>query len=204
MRPAETGLARRASAGLAFAAMSPETGESTAAPTLAPALSPIGVLVPSQLGLLGVEFVGSSISAIVFGPAGRDRKRFTPFADFEDSEYLDEVFGRISEFLSGARRALDLDYDLGPSGLDSFARRVLKETARTPYGKTRTYKDIADSSGRPEAYRQVVSVLAANPLPLILPCHRIVPSKGGLGDYVGGAQRKRWLLKLERDNSPLL
>lgn len=182
--------------------MLPEAGDpavSAAPAALVPPTPPIGVLVPSQLGPLGVEFVGGVITSIVFAPAGKDKRRFTPFAEFEDSEFLDEVFGRISEYLSGARKSLELDSDIGHSGVDNFARRVLKEAARTPYGRTRTYKEIADAIGRPEAYRQVLSVLEKNPLPLLVPCHRIVPSKSGVGGYVGGSQRKRWLLKLERE-----
>ena len=157
------------------------------------------MLVPSQIGTLGVEFYGLAIGRLIVGPSGRQKKPFHPLSAFEDSDFLDEVFGRISEYLSGARRTLELEFDLAPSGVDSFARRVLHEAARTPYGKTRTYKEIADAAGRPEAYRQVLSILLDNPLPLLVPCHRIIPTKEGIGGWVGGAARKRWLLKLERE-----
>ena len=172
---------------------------------VAPALSspvlpePVRVLVPSPLGALGVEFYGLAIGRLIVAPSVRQRKAFNPLSAFEDSEFLDEVFGRLSEYFAGARRNLELEYDPGPSGADAFARRVLKETARTPYGKTRTYKEIADASGRPEAYRQVLSILLANPLPLLVPCHRIIPTKEGIGSWVGGAAKKRWLLKIERE-----
>lgn len=151
-----------------------------------------------------MEFVHTAITRIVIAPAGREKRLFFPLSDYEDSDFLDEVFGRLAEYLAGARRNLELEYDLGPSGLDGFARRVLKETSRTPYGRTRTYKEIADASGRPDAYRLVMAILEKNPLPLIVPCHRILPSKQGLGGYVGGAARKRWLLRLERDNAALV
>jgi O-6-methylguanine DNA methyltransferase len=160
---------------------------------------PVRVLVPSPLGPLGVEFYGLVIGRLVIAPSARVRKQFHPLSAFEDSEFLDEVFGRLSEYFAGARRSLDLEFDPGPSGADAFARRVLKETARTPYGKTRTYKEIADASGRPEAYRQVLSILLANPLPLLVPCHRIIPTKDGIGGWVGGTAKKRWLLKVERE-----
>jgi methylated-DNA-[protein]-cysteine S-methyltransferase len=81
---------------------------------------------------------------------------------------------------------------------------VLKETARTAYGRTRTYKELAEAAGRPEAYRLVVSVLEKNPLPLLVPCHRIVPSKSGIGTWVGGASRKKWLLRLEQESAAQL
>lgn len=162
-------------------------------------VEPIRVLVPSRLGNLGVEFVHTAITRLVFAPTGKERTLFFPFADYEDSEFLDEVFGRISEYLAGVRRILELEYDLTRTGLDGFARRVLRETARTPYGRTRNYKEIAEASGRPDSYRQVVSILERNPLPLLIPCHRILPSRQGVGGYVGGPARKKALLKLERE-----
>lgn len=173
-------------------------------PPEAPAVEPVRVLVPSRIGALGVEFVHTAVARLVVAPDARARKEFFPLSDYEDSDFLDEVFGRLSEYLAGARRAPDLDYDLGHSGLDGFARRVLRETARTPYARTRTYKEVAEAAGRPEAYRQVMSILEKNPLPLVVPCHRIVPSKQGLGGWVGGAARKRWLLKLERESAASL
>ena len=126
--------------------MSVEQVEATGAAAL-PAPEPVRVMVPSQLGPLAVDFHHTAIGRVLFSPAARERKLYHPLADFEESEFLDEVFGRISEYLAGARRTLELEYDLGPSGLDAFARRVLKEVARTPYGKTRTYKEIAEQTG---------------------------------------------------------
>lgn len=162
----------------------------------------IGVLVPSRIGQLGFEFLHTAITRVVIAPTGAARRAFHPLSAFEDSEFLDEVFGRVSEYLAGARRVLELEYDLAPSQLESFPRRILKETARTPYGRTRTYGEIAEAAGRPAAYRQVMAVLEKNPLPLLIPCHRIVPSKSGTGKWVGGASRKKWLLKMEQESLP--
>jgi O-6-methylguanine DNA methyltransferase len=184
-----------------FEAMPSEQAEAKEAPSLPVPVEPVRVIVPSQIGNLGVEFYGLAIGRILVAPPAQTAKLFHPLSAFEDSDFLDEVFGRLSEYFAGARRALELEFDLAPSGIDSFSRRVLKESMRTPYGKTRTYKDIADASGRPEAYRQVLSILLDNPLPLIIPCHRIIPTKEGIGGWVGGASRKRWLLRMERENS---
>jgi methylated-DNA-[protein]-cysteine S-methyltransferase len=170
--------------------------ETGAAPS---ALDPVRVLVPSRIGPLGVEFRHTAITRLLVAPSGVERKAFHPFSDFEDSDFLDEVFGRLSEYLAGARRNLELEYDLAASELDSFARRVLRETGRVPYGKTRTYKEIAEAAGRPDAYRQAVAVLEKNPLPILIPCHRVVPSKSGTGGWVGGTAKKRWLLKMEQE-----
>jgi len=180
--------------------MSGETAvpSGVSAPT---AVEPIRVLVPSRIGALGVDFRHTTISRIVVAPAASVRRLYFPLAAYEESEFLDEVFGRLSEFLAGARRAPDLDYDLAVAEPDLFARRVLKETARTAYGRTRTYKEVAEAAGRPEAYRSVMAVLERNPLPLLVPCHRIVPSKTGIGGWVGGETRKKWLLRLERESA---
>jgi len=167
-------------------------------------VEPVRVLVPSRVGALGFEFRHTAISRVVVAPSGSERRIFHPLSAFEDSDFLDEVFGRVSEYLAGARRSLDLEYDLGYAELDGFARRVLKETGRAPYGRTRTYKEIAEAAGRPEAYRLVMAILEKNPLPLLVPCHRIVPSKAGIGTWVGGAARKRWLLRMEQESAPQL
>lgn len=170
--------------------------ESGVAPT---APEPVRVLVPSRIGPLGVEFRHTAITRLVVVPAGAERRNFYPFSDFEDSEFLDEVFGRLSEYLAGARKSLELEYDLTASDLDPYARRVLREAGRVPYGKTRTYKEVAEAAGRPDAYRQTMAILDRNPLPILIPCHRVVPSKSGVGSWVGGAAKKRWLLKMEHD-----
>lgn len=160
----------------------------------------VRVLVPSPLGLLGIELVGQAISGVVIAPAARERKFYVPLAKMKrhQLESLDEILGRLSEYFAGARRSLEIEYDLAPSGVDSFARRVLRETAKIPYGKTRTYQAIAEMAGRPEAYRQALSILMANPIAVVIPCHRVVPSKGGgVGNYIAGARKKQWLLRLE-------
>ena len=108
------------------------------------------------------------------------------------------MLGQFSEFLAGARRRIDIPYDLSDKGLSRFAKRVLKETARVPFGKTRTYQQIATRVGDPEAYRKVLSVLVANPLPLVIPCHRVVTNKAGEGSYIAGPKKKAWLLKMEQ------
>ena len=77
---------------------------------------------------------------------------------------------------------------------------MLQEVAKIPYGRTRTYQKIASAAGHPEGYRQVLAVLVENPLPIIVPCHRVVTNKSGVGSYIAGKDKKKWLLKLEKDN----
>ena len=177
-----------------------ESLETQAAVGMAAPPEPVRVLVPSALGQLGIELVGQAVSRLVIAPSAKERKLYTPLGKMKRTqmESLDEILGRLSEYFAGARRNLELELDLGPSGVDLFARRVLKETAKIPYGKTRTYQAIAEAAGRPEAYRQALSILMANPIPVVIPCHRVVPSKGdGVGNYIAGVRKKQWLLRLE-------
>lgn len=166
-----------------------------------PVSEPVRLLLPSPLGVLGIELTDQKLTRIVIVPKGRERSSFKPFADLkrsERSDFLDETLGRFSEFLAGARRSLGTDFDLGPSGVTGFDRRVLKETAKIRYGRTRTYQQIATAAGLPAAYRQVLSILQTNPLPLVIPCHRVVTVKSGPGSWIGGAKKKAWLLKMEQ------
>ena len=178
-------------------------GSDIEAPSPEEAPEPQRILIPSALGTLGVELTGEKLTRVVIIPRGRDRKQFLPFGDLkrnERSEHLDEVLGRFSEYLAGARKRLDLEFDLKNPGLelDAFQRRVLRQATKVPYGQTRTYQQIASSCGRPTAYRQVLAILVANPLPLAIPCHRVVTVKSGPGSYVAGAKKKAWLLKMEQ------
>jgi methylated-DNA-[protein]-cysteine S-methyltransferase len=165
------------------------------------AIEPVRILLPSPLGALGIELVGERIGGVVIVPKGRERRLYKPFADLKRSErtdFIDEVLGRFSEYLAGARRKLELEYDLRATGVTGFNRRVLRQTARVPYGRTRTYQQIAEAAGRPDGYRQVLSTLMNNPLPLVVPCHRVVTHKSGIGSFIGGPKKKQWLLKMER------
>jgi methylated-DNA-[protein]-cysteine S-methyltransferase len=170
------------------AASVPETGPG----------EPVCILLPSPIGALGLELRGEVAIELVIVPKGRQRGRFTPFGRVEGSDFLDEVLGQLSEYFAGARRTLRLDYDLSHHGLDRFAQRVLRQTARIRYGDTRTYQQIASAAGRPNAYRNVLAILSTNPLPIIIPCHRVVTAKSGVGSYIGGVRKKEWLLRMEQ------
>lgn len=176
----------------------PELEEESATPAgQAEGAAPLRVLMPSPIGPLGMELLGTAVTSLVIDPAGDDRALFTPLHKLGGSEALDEIFGRLSEYFAGARRKIEIEVDLAPRGLDGLTRRVFKETCKIPYGRTRTYQGIAEAVGRPEAYRQVLSILLENPIPILIPCHRVVTHKGGIGSYIGGTDRKRWLLEME-------
>jgi methylated-DNA-[protein]-cysteine S-methyltransferase len=159
-------------------------------------VEPLRVLVDSPLGLLGVELLGAMVIGLRFSPPARERRLYQPLAKIRRNETVDEIVGRLSEYLAGVRRSPEIEFDLEPVVPDSFNRRVLKEVCKIPCGRTRTYQYIADASGRADSYRQVLSILQANPIAILVPCHRVV-AKTGLGSYIGGVKRKQWLLKLE-------
>lgn len=163
-------------------------------------IEPDRVLIPSAIGTLGVEMTGNAVTRVVIVPKGRERKLFKAFGDLkrrERNEFMDEVLGRFSEYLAGARRRLGLAYAL-PDDADDFLRLVLAEASKIPYGETWTYQQLAAATGRGDAYRQVLAVLQTNPLPIIVPCHRVVTAKSGPGSYVAGVKKKIWLLKMEQ------
>lgn len=160
------------------------------------------ILFPSAIGDIAMELQDKAVFRLLIAPKKKERKGFTPFTEImEDgtSEFLEEAFGHLSEYFAGARPSPELDFDLTPSGVTGFARRVLKETAKIPYGRTRTYRKIAEAAGRPDAYRLVLSTLLINPIPILIPCHRVVTNKSGIGSYIGGQERKRWLLQMEKE-----
>ena len=156
------------------------------------------VLLPSPLGSLGLDFRGETITRFVIVPERKERKHYHPLADFDRSDFLDEALGRLLEYFAGARKNLQLDFDISESGLDPFAMKVLTATREIPYGETRTYQKLASFVGASDSYRLVRSILVSNPLPVLLPCHRVVPRKSGPGSYVGGTKKKDWLLKMEK------
>jgi methylated-DNA-[protein]-cysteine S-methyltransferase len=175
--------------------------EGSGAPLRESAAPPLRVLMPSPIGPLGVELTGTAVSSLRINPGEPERALFTPLHQIDGSDFLDEVFGRLSEYLAGARRKLDLAFDLGPCGLNGQSRRVLREAGKIPYGKTRTYGALAETIGAPDLGR-VLSILLANPIPILIPCHRVIEDRLTIGGYVGGIESKRWLLELEQDSAP--
>jgi methylated-DNA-[protein]-cysteine S-methyltransferase len=108
---------------------------------------------------------------------------------------LDDVRRQLDEYFEGRRQAFDLRIDL--SLTDGFALKVLKATSRIPFGRVSTYKDVARRAGNARASRAAGNALGSNPIPIVVPCHRVVRTGGGLGGYTGGLGRKEWLLELE-------
>ena len=108
---------------------------------------------------------------------------------------VDEPRRELDQYFAGARRQFDLAIDWRLT--HGFGQRVLRATAQIPYGSVSTYKLVAAEAGSPRGYRAAGNALGANPLPIVVPCHRVLHSGGGLGGYTGGLERKRVLLTVE-------
>ncbi len=125
------------------------------------------------------------------------RRRFSHAEVQPDETHTAEARRQISEYLAGQRRSFDLAIDL--AGLSAFQQQVLRLTAAIPYGQKVTYAEIATQMEKPGAARAVGRAQATNPLPLVIPCHRVVGSDGGLHGYggPGGIHLKARLLEME-------
>src|SRR5947209_2700736 len=102
---------------------------------------------------------------------------------------------QLDEYFAGRRREFELALDWRLTR--GFGRRVLKATAAVPFGAVTSYKQVADAAGSLRGFRAAGNALCANPLPIVVPCHRVLATGGGLGGYTGGVERKRMLLALE-------
>jgi methylated-DNA-[protein]-cysteine S-methyltransferase len=109
---------------------------------------------------------------------------------------LDEVRRELDEYFEGRRHGFDVTVDLSLIKTP-FAKRLLQATARIPFGETRTYSDMAVAAGSPLAVRAAGNALGHNPIPIIVPCHRVLRTGGNLGGYTGGLDRKIKLLATE-------
>ncbi len=122
-------------------------------------------------------------------------RRFAPDAEVREAWAPNRgAIAQLREFLEGKRDAFELALDLRAT---DFQRRVYEALLRIPYGETRTYAEVARAIRRPTAVRAVGTANGANPLPLVVPCHRVVASGGKLGGYGGGLALKKRLLALE-------
>jgi methylated-DNA-[protein]-cysteine S-methyltransferase len=108
---------------------------------------------------------------------------------------LDPVRRELDEYFEGRRHGFDVPIDW--SYLAGFTREVLRATARIGFGEVSTYAGVAAEAGSPRAVRAAGNALGANPMPVVVPCHRVLRTGGTLGGYTGGVERKEFLLRLE-------
>ena len=144
----------------------------------------------TPFGKITLESDGRHITRLVFGDAALAGIR-------KPNAVTNEAAHELQEYLAGTRRLFSVP--IAPSGT-SFQQEVWRAVELVPYGQTRTYSQIAEYIGRPNAARAVGGANNANPVPIFVPCHRIVPASGGIGGYAYGVKTKRFLLDLERSH----
>jgi methylated-DNA-[protein]-cysteine S-methyltransferase len=151
-------------------------------------------VVDSPVGDLFVAATERGLCRISYWPDGMEDALARTFGPRVLRLPLDEVRRELDEYFDGRRRDFDLPLDLRVA---PFHAEVLTELARVPYGRTETYGALAAKVGRPRAARAIGTVMNRNPIPIVLPCHRIVGANGSLTGYAGGLDVKLRLLQHE-------
>lgn len=157
--------------------------------------SPIGELLvaATEVGLVRIAFENNDWDAVL-EDLGR---RIGPL--IEDSAPLAAILEQLEEYFAGQRKEFTLQLDLRLA--TGFRRQALEYLRTIPYAHTESYAEVAEGAGSPRAMRAVGSACANNPIPLVIPCHRVVRSDGTLGGYGGGLNIKEQLLDMERANT---
>ncbi|MGH7358074.1 MAG: methylated-DNA--[protein]-cysteine S-methyltransferase [Candidatus Rokuibacteriota bacterium] len=154
--------------------------------------SPLGELLVAVTprGLVRIAYEGEAEAEVLDDLAERVSPRVLRAA-----KPTDAVRRELADYFARRRRRFETPVDW--SLVRGFARGVLRATAGVPFGEVTTYRGMAVAAGSPNAYRAAGNALGANPIPIVVPCHRVLHSDGGLGGYAGGLDRKRFLLELE-------
>ena len=154
--------------------------------------SPLGELtvIVTPRGLIRLSYPGEGVEGQLTEIAERISPRI-----LDAPERTDAVRRQLDEYFAGLRRdfAVPIDWRL----VRGFAGDVLRATARIPFGVVSSYREVATEAGSPNAYRAAGNALGSNPIPIVVPCHRVLHAGGSLGGYTGGLDRKRYLLRLE-------
>ncbi|HET6711602.1 methylated-DNA--[protein]-cysteine S-methyltransferase [Amycolatopsis sp.] len=154
--------------------------------------SPIGslLLAATEEGLVKVAFDRQDHDAVLTELASSISPRI-----LRAPSRFEEVIRQLAEYFAGERRAFDVPLDLRLAR--GFRRAVLDHLPEIAYGHTESYAQVAAAAGSPKAVRAVGTACALNPLPVVVPCHRVVRSDGSYGQYAGGEEAKRVLLTME-------
>ena len=143
----------------------------------------------TEKGVCMVDFLTSEKAFL------KELGRLFPGEIVRDDQKNKAVLSQLKRYLKGELQRFDCPLDFGGT---SFEKKVWSELAKIPYGQTRSYKEIAKTIGYPKAFRAVGNANGKNPLPLIIPCHRVIESNGGLGGFGHGIKIKKQLLDFER------
>ena len=174
--------------------------EQLAEVAFAPFDSPLGTghVAATERGLVAVALPNFALDAFLDQLAAGISPRV-----LELPRRVDRARRELDEYFEGTRKSFDLplDWSLVRPG---FYGQVLRETARLPFGVTATYGEVAARAGNPRAHRAAGTALGLNPIPIVVPCHRVLRAGGDVGGYAGGPERKRQLLRLEGALPPAL
>jgi methylated-DNA-[protein]-cysteine S-methyltransferase len=188
----ELGQTRVDAAGAAVRLVERADSEGLIDVAYAPVDSPFGTLIAAvtDRGLVRLTFPEERTDAALERLAARVSPRI-----LESPRRLDPVRRELDEYFAGARQSFEIPLDWSLVG--PFARRVLDAAAAIPFGSVLTYTQVAGKAGSPRGSRAAGNALGSNPIPIVVPCHRVLRLGGALGGYAGGLERKRWLLELE-------
>ena len=163
--------------------------------------SPLGVLVaaatPRGLVRLAYEDFNGGLDVVLDGLAARLSPRI-----LEAPRRFDDLRRQLDDYFAGTQRGFDLSVDWALTA--GFTRRVLQATAAIPFGRVSTYREVAARAGNERASRAAGNALSSNPIPIVVPCHRVLRTGGGLGGYTGGLDKKERLLEIEGALPPTL
>ncbi|MEO7448290.1 MAG: methylated-DNA--[protein]-cysteine S-methyltransferase [Humibacillus sp.] len=154
----------------------------------------------SPLGLLLVAATDLGLARLAYAVEDHDAVLETLASDIgtrilRDDKRFDDLAAQLDGYFTGRRRSFDVPLDLRLSR--GFRLDVLRHLREIPWGRTETYSEVAAATGSPRAVRAVGTACATNPVPIIVPCHRVLRADGALGGYLGGVEAKRRLLELE-------
>ncbi len=157
------------------------------------------MVIKTPLGLAQIEEIDNKLVSLEFGKTAD--VQCTSTEDLEQGlihspdSCLFGAAAQLIEYLAGRRRRFNVP--LNPTGTP-FQKRVWKELLSVPYGKTVSYKELADAAGCRHGARAVGYAMKSNPIPIFIPCHRVIRKDGSIGGYTGGPDKKRFLLSLEK------
>jgi methylated-DNA-[protein]-cysteine S-methyltransferase len=174
----------------AFAARAAEAGLADVAYTMVD--SPFGPLLvaATKRGLVRLAYPHEDVDEAL-----EELARAVSPRVLEAPGRMDEIRRELDQYFRGDRQSFDVPVDFRLTR--GFTQKILRITARIPFGSLLTYGQVATKAGSPRAYRAAGNALGSNPIPIVVPCHRVVHADGGLGGYTGGIERKQFLLRLE-------
>ena len=149
-------------------------------------------VINTPIGFLKITEEDDFITEIKYaGETAEEISPSTPLLEKAVNQLYDYFLGNLKEF----------DLPINPK-VSPYRKKVLVELMKVPYGSTTTYKELAEKTGNPKAVRAVGSAMRTNPIIIVIPCHRVLQTGGGLGNYsAGGPANKDWLLTFEKQNT---